>query len=260
MGTLLSRQVEAMSPKAQALFTPGDRARLFRLAGWAAGSRWIESWMPRRWDLNYAHGLGYRVKFTPSRLVPRPWEDNLPYYQSGVMVQAAMGARPVVSSAKGRVKIAVVVPIGHPLRPDLAKAFKTVPAMEAMDVADAFRDAVVSILESGTTTITRGRGKGRLSLSAALRAQAKTIQGRKATAGMSAVGSAQLRGIAMGMQGERAAFNAKRLRKSGTYSDWMESVRLDPNRAKHIRASGAARQQRFRARQRLKRAGLTTSN
>lgn len=257
MSVRLSDTVTALTPMGEVLFSAGDRNKLMRMSGFAAGKHWISTWLPKRWDYSYALALGWRQK--PPRdtgLIVRKSPDNLPFYETGEMIQKANQAAPKVSATKGRVTMTVTVPIGHGLDPRIAAPFRRVPAHEIQDTANAFRAAFLDLLNQGTETISKGRGIGRQRLSASARAAAKSSQynrwGYKKN--QMPPTNAGLQSRAADLRGQRAAFNAQRQKQSDFYADGIDAMRSDPHRAARIRSDNAGRQRRWRHRDRARKA------
>jgi hypothetical protein len=253
MSVNLSGQIQAMSPMGEVLFSKGDRNRLFRLAGHRAGLYWIATWLPKRWDYAYALSLGWRQR--PPRdpgLVVKKIVDHQPFYETGEFIYNANRAAPYVSAAAGRVNLTITVPIGHGLKPDLAKVFRYVPRHEVNAVADAFKWSVLMILNDGTSTISKGRGIGKKRLSQEIRAQAKSAQYNRwgVKKGEIHKGNAALISRAAALRAERAPLEGRKRRQSERYANYIEAQQGDINRAARIRSDNAARQRRWRHRER----------
>lgn len=233
-----------LHPKARLLLVPGDLNRVLRLAGWAIGERWCVVYLPQRWDLAYARRLGWRQKEGRGWVQP----DELPFFDRGTFIEQAVGATPKVTATKGRVRVRIVVPVGHPLRPETARAFRAVPPDERADLVRAFRAEAVRILETGTDTIARGRGRGRLRLTSAQRAAARAVQGRGAAADLPPTFVADLAGRRARLAASRQAYLYRRADRWGDVQAYWAANRADPTRRARVRADAAARQARRRSR------------
>lgn len=233
-----------MHPRARLLLTPGDLNRVMRLAARSAGEMFCVIYLPQRWEPAYARRLGWRQKEGRGWVQP----DGLPFFDQGTFITQAVGASPKVTATKGRVKLRIVVPVGHALRSDTARAFRTVLPDERGGIINQYKAEAVRILETGTETISRGRGKGRLRLTAAQRTAARAIQGRGAAADLPPSFVGDMAGRRARLLAARQAYQYQRGNRWGDVQAYWAAVRSDPTRQARVRSMAAARQGRRRSR------------
>lgn len=232
------------SAKARLLLTPGDLNRVLRMSARSAGEMFCVIYLPQRWDLAYARRLGWRQKEGRGWVQP----DQLPFFDKGDFILMAVGATPKVTATKGRVKLRIVVPVGHALRSDTARAFRTVLPDERAGIVNHFKAEAVRILETGTETISRGRGKGRLRLTAAQRTAARAIQGRGAAADLPPSFVGDMAGRRARLLAARQAYQYQRGNRWGDVQAYWAAVKSDPTRQARVRSMASARQGRRRSR------------
>jgi len=139
---LLQEGVQLVTARSKRIFLPAEWKRVLRVAGWKAGMRFIDNWLPRRWDEGYARRLGYSGK---------GGSDTIPYYEKGKWIKNATRAYPRVTATGKTFQIKIKVPVGHALTPKTARDFVRVSDQERNDVALAFVAAVEDIIKSGTS-------------------------------------------------------------------------------------------------------------
>jgi hypothetical protein len=154
-----------LGPKGRAVFTKSGWNDALRNAGLYAGNWWIANYGPLRWNTGYAQAhLGYPPRLPRGSMkgiramfaggLADGWTKRerlkmgeAPFFYTGTM-QANFNsrARTEATASAGGARFWIVCPVGHPLRPETADAFKTVPPGERKAVAREFRRALIQAL------------------------------------------------------------------------------------------------------------------
>lgn len=191
-----------LGAKARRCFTAAGWNEALRQAGIAAGTWWIATYLPMRYDRGYAMGvLGYRPKGGNRQRVLAGIEP--PFFESGLMQRMNQGARVRAVAKKGGARFWVVIPTGHPLAPNLATAFRTVPPQESRGVAKAYRRALIQAVQQGRAT---AYAKQQAKLAAKARERAFRAQDRAALRAVTRAKAARARNAArLARRSSRAA-------------------------------------------------------
>lgn len=95
-------------------------------------------------------GLFVKVRFSKS-VLGDPFDYKLdsktPLMDSGTMARVIYGGQVIARSPGGNVKGTVTLPLGHPVRKEIARVLKVVPAPEVQFVADRFAEFVATGLK-----------------------------------------------------------------------------------------------------------------
>lgn len=163
--SFFSEEIDLESQRARNLFTQSGWNSIVRAAGQAAGARFLEGYVPLRWNKNYARGVLHYIK-----------GGRNPFYDQGNWVDAAeAGANVQTTATKGDVIVRVRVPSAHPVQPDVAGAFRRIDMREIVFVKREFRNALIKFIDSTPVTkAARLNGRARAQVSKAFTTASRT--------------------------------------------------------------------------------------
>jgi hypothetical protein len=115
---------------------PSVRNQIVREALISGGQMWLTVFMPLRFT-PYAKRLGY------------PFKTAHPFIDTGNMQRSVMASAKATATATstGRAVILLSMTYGHPVRTDIAPAFRTVPGWEVERVAQAVASYLIGAQE-----------------------------------------------------------------------------------------------------------------
>lgn len=144
-GIAANRETELrLGPKGRRVFSKSGWNKCIRESGIVTGNWWIVNYGILRWNKGYAIGqLNWRTKSMNSPL-------SIPFHETGQwMANFNSRSRTVAVAKNGGGKFWIVIPIGHPVRPETSQQFKTLPAREKAAVAREYRRALIMCLQTG---------------------------------------------------------------------------------------------------------------
>jgi hypothetical protein len=173
----IAGEVQLVSERARQLFTQSAFNNVLRLAAFKAGNQFIEDRLPVRWSPGWAR---YQGNYTG-----KGGRDRIPFYERGAWIRNAQNSHPFVVVTKGTIRLKVIVPVGHPLKPTTSAAFRSILPRDVQCITTAFRTSVTKILNGAI--ITKGApntGKFKHTLSQEVLAAAAATKGRNAKSGI----------------------------------------------------------------------------
>jgi len=192
-GTVVSQQqygpirtrIEAQGA-ALALYQPRVRNTIVRNSLRRGGVFWLGFYLLKRFSSYAKQALGYpaikkgwAIKKARKTGQVVPFMGLTPVGDPSKMVTAATtGGRSSAIATQTRGEIRITVPFGHPLRPEFAAAFRTIPSGEIIEIAKEVEKALVAELAGNPLNDSNTRKGPKPRVTGATRAPRKTGGGR----------------------------------------------------------------------------------
>jgi hypothetical protein len=136
-----------LSPGLEQSLKPAEFRRFLQLGALTAGNRWLDKWLPMRWNTQYAVNV----------LGAAPGRDGVPFFHYGRMIQHAASSRARVAARGRSVELQIKIPaMGLNFHAGQRKAFTRLPLPERLDIDQWFAQTIEAAMIAAAT------GKGSL--------------------------------------------------------------------------------------------------
>lgn len=159
VANFFGEEIRLESERARHLYTQKGWNTLVRAAGQGTGSRFLEDYIPLRWNKAYAVAQLFYSR-----------GGNRPFYLTGAWVEAAEAGANVQSVAsKGDVRVMLRIPLPHAVQPDTIRGFRRITSREEAYARKTFRAALIKGIDASPVTFSgRLNGRARAEVAAGL--------------------------------------------------------------------------------------------